>query len=198
MARALGKVVTEADVRDTLVRILAPTLILHRKDAKFIQVGHGRYLSAHIPGSRYVELPGWIRCTGSATPRQCSTRSRNSSPVCEAGPPSARAIRRSRNKHGRRRVRCDVHQPECCDCVRGRDRRRCETSSPVRGADSPTGVSMNSRACPVDGSCALWCATKPRYGGSRAGGGAAPTAISTVGFLSTTGASALPLGTPTN
>ena len=58
MARAATKVVTEADVRDALVRISAPTLILHRADVDFIPVGHGHYLAEHIPGSRYVELPG--------------------------------------------------------------------------------------------------------------------------------------------
>ncbi len=58
MARAATKVVSEADVRDTLVRIAAPTLVLHRADVNFIPVGHGRYLAEHIAGSRYVELPG--------------------------------------------------------------------------------------------------------------------------------------------
>ena len=48
----------DADVRDTLPRITAPTLILHREDSAFIPVGHGRYLAEHIAGSRYVELPG--------------------------------------------------------------------------------------------------------------------------------------------
>jgi class 3 adenylate cyclase len=33
-------------------------LILHRKDAIFIPVGHARYLAERIAGSRYVELPG--------------------------------------------------------------------------------------------------------------------------------------------
>jgi class 3 adenylate cyclase len=58
MARAATKVVIDSDVRDTLARIAAPTLILHRADVEFIPVGHGRYLAEHIAGSRYVELPG--------------------------------------------------------------------------------------------------------------------------------------------
>jgi len=58
MARAVAKIVTEADVRDTLERITAPTLILHRDNSTFIPVGHGRYLAEHIAGSHYVELPG--------------------------------------------------------------------------------------------------------------------------------------------
>jgi class 3 adenylate cyclase len=58
MARAVSKVVAESDVRDSLPRITAPTLILHRESATFVAVGHGRYLAEHIAGSRYVELPG--------------------------------------------------------------------------------------------------------------------------------------------
>jgi class 3 adenylate cyclase len=68
MARAATEIVAQADVRDTLVRISAPTLILHRADVGFIPVDHGRYLAEHIAGSRYVELPGvdslyWVRDT---------------------------------------------------------------------------------------------------------------------------------------
>jgi class 3 adenylate cyclase len=58
MARALTQLVASADVRDALPRVTAPTLILHRKDAIFIPVGHARYLAERIAGSRYVELPG--------------------------------------------------------------------------------------------------------------------------------------------
>jgi class 3 adenylate cyclase len=58
MARAVSNVVAQADVRDTLARITAPTLILHRDNSRFLPVGHGRYLAEHIAGSRYVELPG--------------------------------------------------------------------------------------------------------------------------------------------
>jgi class 3 adenylate cyclase len=58
MARAISKAVTESDVRDSLPRVTAPTLILHREKSTFIPVGHGRYLAEHIAGSRYVELPG--------------------------------------------------------------------------------------------------------------------------------------------
>jgi pimeloyl-ACP methyl ester carboxylesterase len=58
MARAVSKVLAEADVRETLARITAPTLIVHRADTNFIAVEQGRYLAEHIAGSRYVELPG--------------------------------------------------------------------------------------------------------------------------------------------
>jgi DNA-binding CsgD family transcriptional regulator len=33
-------------------------LILHRAGDTWIDVGHARYLAEHIPGARYVELPG--------------------------------------------------------------------------------------------------------------------------------------------
>jgi class 3 adenylate cyclase len=35
-----------------------PTLILHRRDDASWRAPHGRYLAEHIPGARYVELPG--------------------------------------------------------------------------------------------------------------------------------------------
>jgi class 3 adenylate cyclase len=58
MARAVATALAEADVRETLARINAPTLILHRVGAIFIPVGQGRYLAEHIAGSRFIELPG--------------------------------------------------------------------------------------------------------------------------------------------
>ena len=69
MARAFGEVLVASDVRDTLARITAPTLILHRADSTFISVEHGRYLAEQIAGSHYVELPGadslyWVGQTG--------------------------------------------------------------------------------------------------------------------------------------
>jgi class 3 adenylate cyclase len=38
--------------------ILAPTLVLHRKDVPFITFDQGRYLAEHIPGARFVALEG--------------------------------------------------------------------------------------------------------------------------------------------
>lgn len=58
MARAMINIVRRADVRDTLARITAPTLILHRDNPDFSPVGHAHYLAEHIAGSRLVELPG--------------------------------------------------------------------------------------------------------------------------------------------
>ena len=48
----------EVDVRAVLPTITVPTLVLHRAEDKFIDIRHSRYLAEHIPGARYVELPG--------------------------------------------------------------------------------------------------------------------------------------------
>jgi class 3 adenylate cyclase len=57
-ARVVTKTITESDVRDRLPNITAPTLIVHRRDCRFVPVANGRYLAEHIDGARYVELPG--------------------------------------------------------------------------------------------------------------------------------------------
>jgi len=48
----------ELDVRPVLASIDVPTLVLHRRQDRMVRADHGRYLAEHIPGSRYVELPG--------------------------------------------------------------------------------------------------------------------------------------------
>ena len=48
----------EIDVRHILPSIHVPTLILHRKLDALVKVAEGRYLAEHIPGARYVEIPG--------------------------------------------------------------------------------------------------------------------------------------------
>ncbi len=57
-ALAHMKVILGMDVREALPLIQAPTLVVHRKDNQVITVDHGRYLAEHIPGAKYVELPG--------------------------------------------------------------------------------------------------------------------------------------------
>jgi pimeloyl-ACP methyl ester carboxylesterase/class 3 adenylate cyclase len=46
------------DTRSILSTIHVPTLVLHRSDDTGVNVNQGRYLAEHIPGARYVELPG--------------------------------------------------------------------------------------------------------------------------------------------
>ena len=48
----------DVDIRHVLPAIHVPALVLHRTDDVYREVGHGRYLAAHIPGAKYVELPG--------------------------------------------------------------------------------------------------------------------------------------------
>ena len=48
----------DIDVRHVLPTISAPTLIFHREADSLVPVLAGRYLAEHIPGARYVELPG--------------------------------------------------------------------------------------------------------------------------------------------
>ncbi len=58
MARAIILTVRHCDVRDTLSRITAPTLVLHRNTCDFCPVDNGRYIAEHITGAHFVELPG--------------------------------------------------------------------------------------------------------------------------------------------
>jgi class 3 adenylate cyclase len=48
----------EIDVRHLLSSIRAPTLILHRVGDRTVPIAAGRYLAEHIPGAKFVELPG--------------------------------------------------------------------------------------------------------------------------------------------
>ena len=48
----------ELDVRAVLPSVHVPTLVLHRNGDRWQSVEEGRYLAEHIPGSKYVELPG--------------------------------------------------------------------------------------------------------------------------------------------
>ena len=55
---ALMRANYEIDVRHILPAIRVPTLIFHRKGDALVSVEAGRYLARHIPGAKYVELPG--------------------------------------------------------------------------------------------------------------------------------------------
>jgi class 3 adenylate cyclase len=48
----------DTDARDLLPLVQVPTLVVHSVDNPYISVAHGRYLAAHIPGARLVELAG--------------------------------------------------------------------------------------------------------------------------------------------
>ncbi len=57
-AMTLIRMDSEIDIRHVLPAIRVPTLVLHRSGDTFVDVAAGRYLGAHIPGARYVELKG--------------------------------------------------------------------------------------------------------------------------------------------
>jgi class 3 adenylate cyclase/pimeloyl-ACP methyl ester carboxylesterase len=50
--------VSELDVRAVLPTIRVPTLVVHHADDPFILPAWGKYIADHIPGAKYVELPG--------------------------------------------------------------------------------------------------------------------------------------------
>lgn len=57
-ARDLVVMNSQADIRGVLPAVQAPTLVIHRTDDRDARVEEGRYIAAHIPGARFVELPG--------------------------------------------------------------------------------------------------------------------------------------------
>ena len=52
------RMVADTDARHVLPSIHVPTLIVHRADELLVPVLSGRYIAEHIPGAKYVELPG--------------------------------------------------------------------------------------------------------------------------------------------
>ena len=48
----------QIDISDIVETIRVPTLVIHRRDDANVNVENGRFLAAHIPGARYIELPG--------------------------------------------------------------------------------------------------------------------------------------------
>jgi hypothetical protein len=57
-ATTMYRWVTELDVRSVLQSIRVPTLVLQRAGALHHRAAFGRYVAEHIPGAKYVELPG--------------------------------------------------------------------------------------------------------------------------------------------
>jgi pimeloyl-ACP methyl ester carboxylesterase len=58
MMQKIFEMFLETDVRETLPSVHAPTLVLHRKGDRVVNVGAGRWLAEHIDGARFVELQG--------------------------------------------------------------------------------------------------------------------------------------------
>lgn len=57
-ARSIVSTLGETDVRHALRAISVPTLVIHNRGDQIVPVEHGRYMAEHIPGAKYVELPG--------------------------------------------------------------------------------------------------------------------------------------------
>jgi class 3 adenylate cyclase len=58
MLAQLAAMFFEIDVRDVVPSVHVPTLVLHRRHDRLVNVRHGRWLAEHFPNVRYVELPG--------------------------------------------------------------------------------------------------------------------------------------------
>lgn len=57
-ARRHLKWISEIDTRDVARSLHVPTLVAHRSEDQLIPIADGRWLGEHIPGARFVELPG--------------------------------------------------------------------------------------------------------------------------------------------
>ncbi|MCA1675169.1 MAG: adenylate/guanylate cyclase domain-containing protein [Actinobacteria bacterium] len=57
-ARAIVGWIFESDVRAFLPTISVPTLVIQHPEGRVFPPALGRYLAEHIPGAKYVELPG--------------------------------------------------------------------------------------------------------------------------------------------
>ena len=55
---ALMLPLSQMDVRAILPTVRVPTLVVHHADDQIVLPAAGRYIAAHIPGAKYVELPG--------------------------------------------------------------------------------------------------------------------------------------------
>ena len=111
------------DVRSVLPSVRAPTLVLHRRDDRYIELAHGQYLAEHIDGAELVELPG-------------------ASDLLFAGDPDEVARRDRRVPH--RRPPVGAAEPGAVDGAVHRHRRLDQpgwrTSATRRGAPSSTGT----------------------------------------------------------
>jgi pimeloyl-ACP methyl ester carboxylesterase len=57
-AVALLRMNSEIDIRHVLPAIHVPTLVMHRRDDRSVDVEEGRWMAAQIPDARFVEVPG--------------------------------------------------------------------------------------------------------------------------------------------
>ena len=58
MVRNIFALYPQIDIREALPTIQAPTLVLHRRNDRMVDVELGRYLADNIPGAKFIELDG--------------------------------------------------------------------------------------------------------------------------------------------
>ena len=58
MLARLGQMFNDTDVRHVVPSVRVPALVMHRRYDRLVNVRHGRWLAEHLPGARYVEVPG--------------------------------------------------------------------------------------------------------------------------------------------
>jgi class 3 adenylate cyclase len=57
-AATMLEVIAKVDVRPVLASVQAPTLVLHRREARLLMPGATQYFADQIPGAQHRELPG--------------------------------------------------------------------------------------------------------------------------------------------
>ena len=77
-ATAFNLVTFSADLRWCLPDVTCPTLVIARTESFADLSEHGRYLTQHIAGARFVTFPGHDLLPGPASSTPSSTRSRSS------------------------------------------------------------------------------------------------------------------------
>jgi class 3 adenylate cyclase len=58
MIGQLAQMFFDIDVRDVVPSVHTPTLVLHRRHDRLVNVRNGRWLAEHLPNARLVEIPG--------------------------------------------------------------------------------------------------------------------------------------------
>ncbi len=56
--RRMSDLSFDMDVREILPTFRVPTLVLHHADDRLVRVDAGKYIAEHIPGAKFVEIPG--------------------------------------------------------------------------------------------------------------------------------------------
>jgi class 3 adenylate cyclase len=58
MLAAVAQMFLDIDVRDVVPNVHVPSLVLHRRHDRLVNVRHGRWLAEHLPDAKLVEIPG--------------------------------------------------------------------------------------------------------------------------------------------